>query len=163
MKSVCASLLVVFFVILVGCKQQPPQFTDAEKETVKKEVKEQFNQLVSILNQKNAEEWSKFYSKDEFISAFISTDYYSDRTAWVDSITKYFSMRESQKVEAVDVRVNALAANLALLTSEEHGYMIMKDGKNIKSKHVYTIVWKKKQTGWKILHSHESWIDIPVR
>jgi len=34
----------------------------------------------------------------------------------------------------------------------------LKSDENIKSKHVYTLIWKKEQGGWKIIHSHESWI-----
>jgi hypothetical protein len=37
----------------------------------------------------------------------------------VDSITNDFNMRECQHVEPVDVRVTALAPNIALMTSEE--------------------------------------------
>lgn len=160
MKSVYRIALVVFLVLLLGaCQKQQQVFTEVEKEAIKKEVKDQFSQLAAAINQKNADAWSKFYSKDEFASAIAGADYYGTRNAWVDLITKYFSMRERQQVEPLEVRVTALAPNLALMTSEEKSEMLFKDGKNIKSKHVYTMIWKKEQNGWKILHSHESWIE----
>jgi ketosteroid isomerase-like protein len=160
MKSLYRITLVVFLVLLLGaCQQQQRTFTEVEKEAVKKEIKDQFNQLASAINQLNADAWSKFYSKDEFLSAIVSTDYYGARSAWVDVITKYFSMRERQHIEPLEVRVTALTPNMALMTSEEKSEMRLKDGKNIKSKHVFTMIWKKEQDGWKILHSHESWMD----
>ncbi|MDD5168365.1 MAG: nuclear transport factor 2 family protein [Syntrophales bacterium] len=137
-------------------------FTEVEREAIKKEVKDRFNQLVSALNQLDARAWSEYYSKDGFVSAIVATDYYDTRSAWVDLVTGFFSMRERQHVEPAVVRVTALAPNLALMTSEEKSEMSGKDGADIKSKHVFTMIWKKEQDGWKILHSHESWIDEPV-
>jgi ketosteroid isomerase-like protein len=110
----------------------------------------------------NSGEWSKFYSKDEFLSSIAGTDFYATRSAWVDTITNYFSMRERQHVEPLKVRVTALAPNMALMTSEEKAEMWLKTGNNIKSKHVFTMIWKKEIDGWKILHSHESWMDDQV-
>ena len=163
MKTYLLSLSLVLFVFLIGCQQPQHTFSDAEKDIVKKEVKEQFNLLVASINKIDAEAWSKFYSKEEFVSAIVSTDYYAKRDAWVETITKYFTMRNSQKVEPVEVRVTALAVNLALLTSEEKSEMQMKDGSLSKSKHVFTMLWKKEKEGWKIQHSHESWVDEPAK
>ena len=137
-------------------------FTEAEKEAIQKEVQDRFNQLVSSINQLNAGEWSDFYSRDEFLSTIAGTDYYATRSAWVDSITNYFSMRERQHIEPLEVRVTALTSNIALMTSEEKAEMRLKSGDNIKSRHVFTMIWKKEQDGWKILHSHESWMDEQV-
>lgn len=165
MKSFYPIVFILFLVLLIGCQQPQQQqtFTDADKEIVKKEVTEQFNQLVAALNQVDAEAWSKFYSKDEFVSAIVAADYYAIRSAWVDTVTNYFSMREKQVVEPVEVRVTALAPDLALMTSEEKGDMLLKNGANLKSKHVFTMIWKKEKEGWKILHSHESWIDTQLK
>jgi ketosteroid isomerase-like protein len=133
--------------------------TDADKKTISNEVKDQFTQLISAINQSNAQAWSEYYSQDQFLSAIVSTDHYATRSAWVDTITNYFSMRERQYVEPFDVQVTALTPDLALLTSQEKSEMWPKDGKNFKLKHVFTMIWKKEQEGWKILHSHESWVQ----
>lgn len=133
--------------------------TNPEKETIQREVTAQFNQLICAINQKNAVAWSDYYSKDEFVSAIAGTGFYANRSAWVGEITKYFSMRERQQVEPFEVRVTPLAADLALLTSEERAEMQVKNGESIKSKHVFSMIWKKEPGGWKVLHSHESWMD----
>lgn len=159
MKALYKIVFVAFFVLLFGCQQQQQTLTGAENETIRKEVKDQFDQLVSAINRNDVEAWSKYYSKDNFLSTIVGADYYDKRSAWVDLITKYFSMRERQNVQPLAVRVTALSPDLALLTSEEKTEMWLKDGKNVKSKHVFTMIWKKGQDGWKILHSHESWID----
>jgi len=137
-------------------------FTEPEKEAIQKEVQDQFNQLVFAINRLNAGAWSDFYSRDDFLSTIAGTDYYATRSAWVDSITNYFSTRERQHIEPLEVRVTALTSNIALMTSEEKTQMWLKSGDNIKSRHVFTMIWKKEQDGWKILHSHESWMDEPA-
>lgn len=136
--------------------------TEMEKEAIRKEVKDQFNRLVFAINQLDAGAWSEYYSKDGFLSAIVATDYFATRSAWVEVITNYFSTRERQHLEPVDVRVAPLTPDLALLTSEEKTEMWLKSGEHAKSKHVFTMVWKKEQSGWKILHCHESWMDEPV-
>ncbi len=138
-------------------------FPEAEKEAVRNEVIARFNQLVVALNWKDARAWSEFYSEDEFISAVAGTDYYGVRSAWVDAITGYFSTRERQRVEPVRVRVTPIDPNLALMTSEEKSEMSFEGGEEIESRHVFTMIWKNGKGGWKILHSHESWIDEQVK
>jgi len=158
MKSFSLFAFVIFLIFLSGCQQQPA-FTDADKETIKKEVKDRFNRFVSSLNELDAAKWSGFYSKDEFLSAIISTDYYAKRSEWVGLITNYFSMRKQQKIEIVVVRITPLAPDLALMTSEDKSEFLLKDDQSTVAKHLFTMIWKKEKEGWKILHSHESWIE----
>lgn len=157
MKSFYLNLFYIILVfVLVGCQQSQQTLTDSQKEIIKKEVKEQFNQLVSTLNKKDPVAWSDYYSKDDFLSTIVSIEYFAKRNEWVDTITKYFAMRESQKIELIEVRVTPLTSNLALMTSEEKSEMKLKSGESIKSIHVFTMLWKKEQAGWKVQHSHES-------
>ena len=152
---------VALLIVLLSMFEPTVVFAEGmpDKEAIQKQVTDQFNQLISAINQKNAGAWSEYYSKDEFLSAIVSTDYYATRSAWVGLITKYFSMRERQHVEPLEVRVTALTSDLALMTSEEKAEMQLKSGENIKSKHVFTMIWKREQAGWKIIHSHESWTE----
>lgn len=68
-------------------------------------------------------------------------------------------MRETQKVTPVEIQVTVLQEDLALMISSEKSEMQMKDGVTIVSDHTFSMLWKKEDTGWKIIHSHESWID----
>lgn len=154
--------LLAFFALIIflsGCREQQPSFTKADKEIIKNEVKDQFTLLVSSLNKLDAGTWSEFYSKDEFLSAIVSSDYYAKRGEWIELITNYFSLRKQQKVEIIEVQVTPLAQDLALMTSEDKTEMVLADDTSMKVKHLFTIIWKKETEGWKILHSHESWIE----
>ncbi|MFH0733409.1 MAG: nuclear transport factor 2 family protein [bacterium] len=160
MKSFYQFSLVVLLVLLFGCQQPQPQtLTNVENDAIKKEIKSQFNQLVSAMNKINVEEWSNFYSKENFVSAIVGTDFYSNRNTFIDSIKYYFSVRQTQNINPQFIRVKALTPSLALMTSEEKADIVLKNGQNNKCKHVFTMIWKKEKEEWKIIHSHESWID----
>ncbi|HPJ68004.1 MAG TPA: nuclear transport factor 2 family protein [Desulfobacteraceae bacterium] len=143
----------------IGKESDMNTLSEADKETIRKQVRDQFNELVSAINNKNDRAWSEHYSKDGFVSAFAGTDYFAARSAWVDTITSYFLTRESQQLEPLAVQVTPLTSDVALMTSQNKTEMRLKGGQAIKSTHVFTMVWKKEHAGWKILHSHESWVD----
>lgn len=138
-------------------------FTDLGKTTIVQEVTEKFTQLIEAINRKDAAAWETFYSKEAFVSAAAGGDVFPTRTDWVQTITSNFSIRERQQVEVCSVEVVPLALDTALLTSRESAMMHLKSGESIKSRHVFTMIWKKEIEGWRILHSHESWVDEPVR
>ena len=55
------------------------------------------------------------------------------------------------------------AADLALMTSQEKCDMRLKSGQALAVRHVFTMIWSKGEHGWKIAHSHESWVDEPAK
>lgn len=128
---------------------------------IETEVKDQFSRLINAVNRKDASAWSEFYSRDAFVSAIAGTDSFTDRGAWVAQVTEYFDLRERQHLEPADIRVTALAPDLALMTSAETTAMTLKSGASFTFRHAFTMLWKKEPAGWKIVHSHESWVDEP--
>ncbi len=159
MRIIIRSGFVLLFIFLFSCQITMGRFSDSKKEKIKKEVESEFYQLLASINNKNAVVWSQRYSDDSFISTICGTDFYDKKNIWVDTITNYFSIREKQKVDLIEVRITPLTPNLALMTSEEKSEMIFKDGKNSKVTHVFTMIWKKENGLWNIIHSHESWIE----
>ncbi len=149
-------LLTAAFLFFTGCmSEQKP--AEPDKDLIKKEVKAEFDKLVTSLNALNADGWSDFYSKEGFISATAGIDHYKDRSEWVEDIKKYFATRGTQQVDVLDLEITPLSNDLALMTSKEKTLHIMQDSSEIKGEHVFSMLWKKEEGGWKILHSHESW------
>ena len=126
---------------------------------MRQEVAEQFGYLVAALNSLDTAAWAEHYSRDGFVSAIVGTEYCATRAAWIELIAGYFAQRESQHVEPRAVRVAVLGPTIALLTSEELGLMRLRSCDEIRSQHVFTMVWQREAAGWKIVHSHESWVD----
>ena len=155
---VVLSMSLLFF----SCQQTKLEtsFTDEQKATVVSEVTEQFNQLIEQLNQNDILKWSDFYSNESFISAIAGTDLFSTKKDYVGSITKYFEERKRQNIKPEIMKITALYPDMALLTSENIVEMLMLDDQNLKFTHSFSMIWKKEQSAWKIVHSHESWQEM---
>lgn len=136
--------------------------TASDKVSIVKEVTDKFTQLVAAINQKDVAGWEKFYSRDEFVSTVAGGVFFATRSDWVQTIISNFSMRDSQHLELREVQVIPLNPDTASLTSQEIVAMKLKSGQDTVSRHVFTTIWKRGQTGWQIIHSHESWVDKPI-
>ncbi len=157
-------VLLPFILVLtvIGCNQEEPKqevFGDKQKEAIVSEVKDQFKNLVGIINEKDIAKWSQFYSDDNFISAIAGVAFFQKKEAWVDAITNYFSQRKSQELTVVKLNINALSPDKAILTCENNTEFILENDIKVNSKHFFTLLWQKEQSGWKIIYSHESWAD----
>ena len=137
--------------------------TGLDKASIVKEVTDRFTQLVAAINQKDVAAWEKHYSKNEFVSTVTGGFFFATRRDWVQAITSNFSMRDGQHLELREVQVIPLAPDTALLTSQERVDIQLKSGHATISRHIYTMIWKRDQEGWQIIHSHESWVDEPVK
>ena len=137
--------------------------TDLDKANIVKEVTDMFTHLVAAINQKDIAAWEKYYGGDEFVSTVVGGMFFATRSDWVQAIASNFSMRDSQHFKLREVQVIPLASDAALLTSQERVEMQLKSGQTNIYSHVFTMIWKRAQEGWQIIHSHESWVDEPVK
>ncbi len=154
-KLVLFSTIMALF--LCSCaKNTTTELTAEQKASIEKEIREQFDKVVSAISQLDADLYFETISKDEFISHISSrrglTFGYS---AWMDTIKVSFSRRERHQSEPLDVKVTALSTDLALLTSNaiwENWW----SGNYRKTNGKATYLWKNEPDGWKIIHIHES-------
>lgn len=158
MKKMYLLTAVLFLAFLGGCQQQT--LTKAKKQTIKKEVKTQFKQMVAAAQKMDVDTWSGFFSKDKFVAVVMGTDYINDRSQFLDVMKNYFSMRESQKIDSVEVHLKVLSSSSVLLTSTENFEVMLKDGTGFKLKDAFSTLWQKEQAGWKVIYAHESWSEI---
>ena len=158
MKKTFILTFVLFLALFGGCQQQGT-LTEGQKVAIKKEVNDQFTQMVSAACQLDASMWSENFSKDEFVSVILGTDYFDTRSDFIELMTTYFSMRDQQHIDSLQVQITVLSQNLVLVTSVLDIEMLLKDGTGFKFKDAFTSLWKKEQNSWKIVHAHESWVE----
>jgi len=162
MKKIIFPILVLLLITGSSC-QKEIEFTEEQKATIEKEVRDQFDKLFASISQLNIDTWSEFHSKDEFVSHLSGRRGVTyGFSAWRDSVAISFSARERHRSEPLEVRVTALTPDLALLTSVAIWENWWKDGLYRKTNGKSTYIWKKEQDGWKIIHAHESGIDIEI-
>ncbi len=132
---------------------------DLDKTSIIKEVTDQFMGLIAAINQKDADAWEKYYSHNAFESAAVGGAFFDTRSGWVEAITSNFSMRDSQQLDVHEVQVIPLAPDVALLTSQNTVTIELPGGQKNNSRHVFSMLWKKGPEDWRLIQSHESWID----
>ena len=156
MRKVFLFLACTLF-IGISCNQQSTELTDEQKVTMISEVENLYAEMVSDLSTLDMEKWSQPYSEDNFISVNSLTNYFSNYEEWEDSVTYWFSLRESQEVGNVDVNTTVLSSDLVLLTSIGYWDLSFKSGGQIAdSKSLVSLLWKKEPSGWKVIYLHES-------
>jgi len=146
--------------ILLGtsCSQQSTELTDEQKATMISQAEEQYVEGVSNLSKLDMEIWTQPWSMDHFISAFSGVNYYSTFNEFKDSVTYYFSLRESQEVKIDDMHATLLADDLVLISSITSWDVLFKTGDRVVLDNVLTtLLFKKEESGWKIIYLHESW------
>jgi len=157
MKKVFPFIICVLL-LGISCSNQRTELTDEQKATIISEVENQYRNVASDLSTLDIEKWSQPYSKDNFISVNSLVNYFPTFKEWRDSVTYKFSLRESQEVKIVDINTTVLSPDLVLLTSIANWDILFKSGEEIKdSKTLASLLWKKEDGVWKIIHIHESW------
>ena len=152
-----AAFAAILFLFSSCTKNIKTDLTDELKVTIQNEVKEQFENLEMAIRELNYDSWIKFYSKESFISALTtSRGLVPTYQTWADSLKVSFENRTRHQSEIVDVSVTAISTDMALLTLVGIWGNWYKNGDYRKIKGLATYVWKKEQTGWKVIHIHES-------
>ena len=157
MKKVFLFLACVLL-LGISCTEQSTELIDEQIATIISEVEEQYTEGISNLSTLDMQVWSQPWSKENFISVFSGVNYYSTLNEFIDSVTYYFSLRESQDVQIVDMNTTVLSSDLALLTSITNWDILYKSEEHIIYDGVLaTLLWKKEESVWKIICLHESW------
>jgi ketosteroid isomerase-like protein len=146
------------FVLLLGisCSNQSTELTDEQKVTIQNEVQVQMDGKITAARQLDADAFIDYFSNDEFISVNSGATYYSSLSVFADSVANWYSLRESRNTNQIESKITVLAPDLALGTRVLYSENLFKSGELLKSNTVITELWKKEQSGWKVIHFHES-------
>ena len=156
MKKYLWSTAAIILMAIASC-QVNTELTDEQKATIEKEVKAQFDGFLSAVNQLDANAATDYQSKDKFISYTLNTYFLSTRNMMVDTIKNWFSGRERQHIELKEIQVTALTSELAQMTSRTIIDLSFKTGESLKVNDFLSMLWQKEQSGWRVIHTHESW------
>jgi len=156
MKKLLLMIAAIVLLALTSCQEQT-ELTDEQKASITSELEKQYSDAMSNLSKLDMNVWSEPWSENAFISVNSGVNYFSRFSEWKDSVTYWFSLRESQQVEIVEAHVNVLSSELALVTSITSWDIQFKNEESIKPQVLASLLWKKETNGWKIVHLHESW------
>lgn len=154
---------LVFFIIAImlfvySCtKNATPELTAEQKTTIEKEVKEQYDKFFSTWDQLDFSSWAGYWSENSSISATSNMDYTPTRSEIMDAVKLSWSNKERRHTELSDVIITAVSIDLAYVTGFEIVEVWEKSGEHYKVKAIGSTIWKKEQSGWKIIVANESW------
>lgn len=144
------------FLLGISCSKESTELTDEQKATIISEVENQMEGRLSAASQLDVDAYSEYLSKDGFISANSGSNFFATRSEFIDSTVYWYSLRESRKIVPVKKKLTVLTPNLVLGTRVHYSENLLKTGELRKTNAVITEIWKKEQSGWKIIHFHES-------
>jgi hypothetical protein len=151
-------LLACILTICVSCNETTSELTGEQKAVIVSEVEGEFVELISNLSLLDMEIWSRPWSEDNFISVNSGNNYFTTLDEFKDSVSFYFSNRESQEVQIVNQHITVLNSDLALLSSITNWNILFRNGERyLFDKVMGTLLWKKEEGGWKVIYLHESW------
>lgn len=157
MRRVLILLSMVLLSAAFTCEKQltgPEAITPGE---VEKQVRRVWDEKWAILHSMDLAAWDQLYSVDGFL-AYVSGGHYSitSRKAFMDSMTVWWGGRSAQSGTLLQLRIHALAADLALLDCTLKWQINSAGGPSVHVLVTNSSLYRKEEGGWKIIYEQES-------
>jgi ketosteroid isomerase-like protein len=156
MKKYLWTIFTIALLAFASC-QDKTELTDEQKASIIAEVEKVHGDLIANLSKIDIDLWTEPWSKDEFFAASSGVNYFRTLNEFRDSVKYWFSLRERQKVEIIEKNIKVLAPDLVMLTSILNWDIQFKNGEQVNSRSLTTVLWKKELDAWKSICLHESW------
>lgn len=148
--------LLLLACMIFSCQNQCPPLTDQQKADIEKQVLAVWDSLIIPVMKLDADGYSPFLSSDEYLGHYGGGTVITSKAAVIDSMKVWFSYRKSQQLLQKKVTVTVLAENLVLINQVSRAQMDTKSGEIWRADHAYSALLKNEDSGWKVIHEHES-------
>jgi hypothetical protein len=157
MKKHLFPIILLVCMILSACQNQCPPLTNQQKTDIGKQVLELWDRIIpnSLMNL-DSNGYSQFLISDEFLGHYVEGGVIPSKDGVIDSINVWFNFRVSQIKQNKTVKTYVLAKDLVLIDQFGVFQIDNKNGETWRGKHAISVLFKKENSGWKVIHSHES-------
>lgn len=153
--------LVILFCFLVACRQQPSSLTDAHKEEIEKQVRQQWELKFKAVATLDLESMEQIFSKNEFLGyAADGNVTVTVRRVFMDLLREAWGSQRERHGEILHLAIHPLAEDLALVDYTAKWQGIDKDGHTQKLNASVAMLYRKERAGWKAIYEHESTREI---
>lgn len=162
MKTRILSLVLTLLVgltIFSGCGEKK-QFGDAEKQAVTDTINRLMTQLTGFAETANAEATFQWLDVDSN-ALFVSENWAHSRSDLVARFKALYHEIGSQKIEPVKSMVLVFSPESAAWIGVAKGKFEGKGGKKVEQILAETWIWQFKKEGWRVVHYHESIMNLP--
>ncbi len=155
------SVLTIFFIaglIFTSCKDPISQPLSAEqKAAVEKEVLAQWELMGAAVERSDAKAYISFFSDRDFLAIYSQGTAYAGLQAYADTVQNWFGQRKGNEMQEKEVKITVFTDSLALVDVKSMFRATFKNDTVVSIRHVASFLFKREETGWKVIHGHESW------
>ena len=159
-SNISGKTLVLIFTstILLSClNQNPHKMTEGESKQIIKEVKSLSDKIIEYTQRAQLDSLLSCYDNSPTFLAFSSDGKMRNYEEFKKNCTEYYNALKKQKVLTTQEEFHVIDENLVILGWSGDIIAELQNGDTMKMKNYsVTFVFKKIDTKWKIIHSHES-------
>ncbi|MHC1708782.1 MAG: nuclear transport factor 2 family protein [Bacteroidales bacterium] len=153
-------LFLAWCLVTTACKPSDKTMTDAQKASIEKQVSEQWAKISESVEKSDGEAFSSFLSNTGFLSMSSQGTAFNSRQEYADTVTFWFKQRKGAEIKDPMVKISVLSKRFALLNQQSVLIATFKDDKVMSIHHTVSFLFKKEESGWMIIHGHESWYPL---
>lgn len=147
-------------ILFTSCQTTFPPLTDSQKAAIEKQILEQWDKTGIAVKNADAESFMTSFSTNEFQAMYSEGKQFLTRKEYADSVKVWFSARKSSEIQQPTIKVTVFTPTLVLFDQKSVFLVNLKDNRAFHSNHAVSFIYKKEDSGWKIIYGHESWNDF---
>lgn len=156
---------LLYFVLMAGiiftaCQNPSPSITDSQKVIIEKQILEQWEKSGLAVKKSDADGYLTSFSSTGFVAMHSEGMQFISLKEYADSVKVWFSARTSNEIQQPTIKVTVLSDQLALMDQKSVFQLNLKDSRVVRCNHAVSFLFKKEDSGWKIIHGHESWTNL---
>lgn len=149
-------ILIIALLALFLSSASYAQVSKEVEAKIKKQIEEQWELALKLIQDLDAEACQKLFSKTDFKGDMIDGRVIRPKEKYFETLTKWFSNRKQQQIKPDLVDIRVLSPKFALLDYAGKVLIVNKEGSNTQFNHTMSFLYKKEPIGWRIIHMHES-------
>jgi len=149
--------IVALLALAAACQRGAPPLTEAQRTAIADSVRQADDQLFAALNAKDVQRMMSFYVPGDDVISADAGMIYPSRDSLEKSSRAFWSSLKSVSIARDQQRIAVLAPKAVVVTETWHGTFTDSAGKSMDTKGAYTVVWERRDDGWKILAENNSY------
>jgi len=153
-------LIIVIMLILSSCKYDTSKNAEKEKLATIDTINTLMGRITTFANNLRLDSIAPFLSEDS-AAVFISGGMHYSKKGFISAMQNVYNSLKVQNLHIIHSQVTVTTPGNAIWISWMKDTYIMKEDKPGEQFLCETWVWQREAAGWKVIHFHESIMDLP--
>lgn len=152
-------VFILMSIMFWGYSNQDYELTEQRKSQIENQILNEWTKICTTVEQSDSDGYATFFSPD-FILMSTNGSVFNSKKEYIDNVRHWFNTRKNTEINQENIVVTVLEEGIVLLDQESVFMVNYKDGTSQQVQHATTMVFKEETLGWKIIHGHESFIEL---